>query len=478
MKKKLNRKALLLTMLMMAAGHVWGTSHNATFYVNGTMVLSDSYEEGTDITFPTTTPSDINDKCFVGWATSPIVGSAETSPELVSSATMGSADATFYAVFADRTAGGITTVADEMTHSSIGVTENSYTVWSDKKFSSTAVYAGKTNGNTTVNPAILMNSNTNTLSGIVSTTSGGRVTQVVVEWKENQSQSTRKVDVYGSNTAYTAVSDLYNNNKRGELLGSISYSSSSAQSLTISNSYAYIGIRSQSDAIYLKKITVYWECEGEASYSGYCTDVTESLTLSPACTDGTNYYGTFSSTHAFVVPSGLTMSAVGVDGEGSLVVTDYAAGDVVKANTGVMVSSTTSGEHTVALSSEAGTEIAGNLLKASGDGLTATQMTNANAAGCRFYRLTMHNGSDLGFWWGAGDGAAFALDAHKAYLAVPEAQAARAGFSFVGDDGTGIVEVQAMSSSDRQHAYDLSGRRASNTTKGISVVGGRKVLRR
>ena len=461
MKQIISLKALLLTVLMtMMVGNVWG--YTATFYVNGNVFWTYSCESSQYITFPSANPADINGKCFRGWTTSPIDGITDTAPSMVSTATMGTVDVAFYAVFADKP------VADEMTRDGIGVTQNSYVSWSDKTFTSNAVYAGRTSGNTDQNPVILMNSSGN--SGIVSATSGGKITQVDVVWKENSVQSSRKLDVYGSNTAYTSASDLYDNNKKGTLIGSISYSSTQVQTLAVPGNYGFIGLRSQSDAIYIKKITIYW------SNSGYCTNITSTVTLSSGCTDGTRYYGTYSNGCAFVVPEGLTVSAVGVDSEGKLEVTDYITGDVVKANTGVMVSSTVYGDHTVALSSAEGTEISGNLLMASGDGgITAEQMAGAKS-GSKYYRLTMHNSSDIGFWWGNADGAAFDLGANKAYLAVPETSNVREGFSFFGNEDSGIAEIEDRKVGN-EIIYDLQGRRVSKATKGVYIVNGRIVTK-
>lgn len=196
------------------------------------------------------------------------------------------------------------------------------------------------------------------------------------------------------------------------------------------------------------------------------------ITLASACTDGTDFFGTYSNESAFVVPSDLTVSAVSV-AEGKLVVTDYETGDIVKANTGVMVSSATAGEHTVLLSSETGTEIDGNMLKSSGAGITATEMTTA-APSCQYYRLTMHNGETIGYWWGAENGAAFAVVANKAYLAVPESAGAPAlGFEF-GDETTGIQNIE-RTVNDNQY-YTLDGRRVAQPTKGLYIVNGKKVI--
>ena len=160
------------------------------------------------------------------------------------------------------------------------------------------------------------------------------------------------------------------------------------------------------------------------------------VTINSACTDGSQFFGTYSSSVAFVVPSVLTVSEVKVV-SGKLQLSNYDTGDIVPANTGVLVSSATAKKFVLAPTT-GGTSLlgSGNMLKGSGDdGITASAMTAANTL---FYRLTIHNGSTIGFWWGAADGAAFDLAANKAYLAVP-VDAAREGFGF--DDTTGIENV-------------------------------------
>jgi hypothetical protein len=183
------------------------------------------------------------------------------------------------------------------------------------------------------------------------------------------------------------------------------------------------------------------------------------------------YYGTYSNSSAFVVPSDLIVSTVGVSA-GKLTLTNYSTGDVVKANTGVLISSDESGNHTITLSNETGTENDGNMLKPSGDaGITAANMTEADT---KFYRLTMHNGSEIGFWWGAADGAACDLAANKAYLAVPNSpQLSREGLWF-GDDVTAIETVKAEKANNEY--YNLAGQRVANPTKGLYIVNGKKVI--
>ena len=203
------------------------------------------------------------------------------------------------------------------------------------------------------------------------------------------------------------------------------------------------------------------------------------ITLASACNDGEGlYYGTYSNAAGFIVPEDLIVAEVGIDGENKLIVTEYTAGDIVPANTGVMVSSETAGAHNVVLSTGATYLSAGeNRLRATGnEGITATAMDEADPD-CVFYRLTMHNKTDLGFYWGAAEGVAFDVVANKAYLAVPKSAGARIqGFSF--EDGviTGIRNITPALSEGEGAIFDLQGRRVAKPVNGLYIVNGKKIV--
>lgn len=78
-------------------------THTATFYVNGAKSgESVSYGNGDNITFPAD-PS-IDDVVFIGWTKTADYDNATTAPtDLCTSATMGTEDVTYYAVFASAT---------------------------------------------------------------------------------------------------------------------------------------------------------------------------------------------------------------------------------------------------------------------------------------------------------------------------------------------------------------------------------------
>lgn len=193
---------------------------------------------------------------------------------------------------------------------------------------------------------------------------------------------------------------------------------------------------------------------------------TATVTLNAACNDGEKVYGTYSNTSAFVVPADLTVSAVAVEG-GKLVVSNYVTGEVVHANTGVMVSAekwdSGTKDFNVPLTTGAGVEKTNNL-KPSSEAMTGDYM---------FYRLTMHNGTQIGYWWGAENGGAFNLGANKAYLAVPKSASVKAQGVWFDDDATSI-SAPAIENNANETIYNLNGQRVNTVTKGMYIMNGKK----
>lgn len=144
-------------------------------------------------------------------------------------------------------------VSDTLNNSNtIDKTTTSYSSWTADGTSG-AVYSGQSAGN---NGTIQLRTSNNN-SGIVTTTSGGDIYSVEVDW--NSSTSDRTLNVYGKNTAYSSPSDLYSSNSstQGTLLGTIS-SNNDPGTLLISGTYSYIGVRSSSGALYIDSITFNW----------------------------------------------------------------------------------------------------------------------------------------------------------------------------------------------------------------------------
>ena len=149
------------------------------------------------------------------------------------------------------------TETDELDNGFIGVSGSSYGDWSDLSDNSSAVYSGNSSGGSTQDPKIQLRSKSE--SGIVTTTSGGKIKSITVVWNESSGESCI-LDVYGKNEAYSASSNLYNNSLKGTKLGSIQCGTSTT--LAVSGDYSYIGLRSPDGAIYLDSISIEWATGG------------------------------------------------------------------------------------------------------------------------------------------------------------------------------------------------------------------------
>ena len=439
------------------------TTYPVHWSVNGVVIATDNVAENDPISFDAPESGVPAGYKFTGWvaAADRIDGTTTTEP-IANYVTAASAteEVTYYAVLAD------TRTPDELTSALTGVTGTSYTDWSDKTSISDAVYAGQCAGQ--YSSIQLRSSNNN--SGVITTTSGGKAKRVIIEWNSNTSD-TRTLTIYGKNTAYTAATELYNSSTAGTSLGDLNVDDAVNHKsvLNITGDYEYIGIRSKSGALYLDKITIYWN-----EVENYCTTVpTATINLAAACTDGDKCYGTYSNSSAFVVPADLTVYEVSVLG-GELYMEAYDTDDVVPANTGVLVAGT-AGDHDVTLTTGGASKLdTDNMLRATGAGINAAAMAAADAS-CKFYRLTMHEGTQIGFFWGAENGAAFDVAANKAYLAVPDGETgAVRGFN-LNDGADAISEI--MKNEKMSAIYDLSGRRVVKPTKGLYIVNGKKVVK-
>lgn len=147
-------------------------------------------------------------------------------------------------------------VTDVITADKLKATSTTYTDFSGVQISSNAVYAG--NNAKTSDGAIQLRSDKST-AGIVTTTSGGKVTKVSIEWASNTTNG-RVINVYGNTNPYTSASELYSttgNTNQGTNLGTIVCGTSTE--LVIDGNYPYIGIRSNSGALYLNSVSITWE---------------------------------------------------------------------------------------------------------------------------------------------------------------------------------------------------------------------------
>ena len=152
------------------------------------------------------------------------------------------------------------TLTDTLDRDFTGVEDGSttYTDWGlakDMSLTSGIAYAGQSAGD---NDSIQIRSK-NSNSGIIAIDNPTSyvVKKVTLTWQASTANN-RVVEIYGKNTAYAAASDLYSNDTKGTLIGTLTYNGSSESSITISDSYKYVGIRSGDGAIYLESVEIQW----------------------------------------------------------------------------------------------------------------------------------------------------------------------------------------------------------------------------
>lgn len=259
------------------------TQYTITWSVSGDETQKTTFYAGGDWELPENPTFDCNGRVFVGWTNTEILQPQDIAPNVLYKEqgdfpTIES-DRTFYAVFAQEGTGdgsGTATVTDVLNREWTDVSGTTYKDWNGKTATSSAVYAGNSAGG---NESIQLRSDASKdAAGIITTTSGGKATKVIVAW-HNETADDRTLNVYGKNSAYSAVADLRGENTRGTLLGTIVNGTST--SLTINDDYEYIGLCSKSGAMYLTSISITWATDGEGdgnattytSYTTSCADV-------------------------------------------------------------------------------------------------------------------------------------------------------------------------------------------------------------
>ena len=142
-------------------------------------------------------------------------------------------------------------VTDVITASNLKATGTTYVLFSNVKVTSEASYSGQS-AQTENNTGIIQLNNSKKNGhniGIVSTVSGGLIKSVSIE-VDNSNANT--YSVYAKKTAYSAIEDLYNDPKQGDLI----LESKSTGSVDVTGEYYYIGIRSKRGVVKIKKITI------------------------------------------------------------------------------------------------------------------------------------------------------------------------------------------------------------------------------
>ena len=232
------------------------------WYADGTLFETNQCTGYSKVVLPSAVPAACENRVFIGWCADATYESAVVAPTLVKAGDVVEEGAKFYAIFATQEGDGNPAVDDVLTLETTGVTGTSYSTWYGKTLASGATYAGNSAGG---NDAIQLRTK-NSNSGIVTTKSGGRLAKIAVEWNSNTSG--RTLDIYGKNGAYSSATNLYETDAKGTKLGSID-SDTGSNELIIEGDYAYVGIRSNSGALFVNKIIITWG--GNVTLSDYST---------------------------------------------------------------------------------------------------------------------------------------------------------------------------------------------------------------
>lgn len=161
------------------------------------------------------------------------------------------------------------TTTDTLTSGELAATGTTYTAFSNVSGDSGAVYAGQSAKDGSGNIQ-LRSKNSN--SGIVSTASGGTIKSVTI----TVGSGSNTVDIYGSNSAYTSASDLYDAEKQGTKIGS----TSTTKTISVSGDYAYVGIRSNNGALYLSSVAFEWDAGGSSTTTYNVTNSVSNASIS------------------------------------------------------------------------------------------------------------------------------------------------------------------------------------------------------
>ena len=195
-------------------------------------------------------------------------------------------------------------------------------------------------------------------------------------------------------------------------------------------------------------------------------------------------YATYYTDKAFIMPDGVKGGIVTERPQnGGLVLTYYyTPGSLVPPLTPIVLKGN-AGNYIFPLTSTTEEAPAGNLLR--GTLIKGNTASNDDASGTTYYQLSMEE-EGVGFYYGADGGAAFNIEANKAYLVLTTEQQQsmkQTGLIFTDieeDVPAAIAPIRHAAHSAAHSLYDLGGRQVQpkhgTLPQGIYIMNGQKVL--
>lgn len=191
-------------------------------------------------------------------------------------------------------------------------------------------------------------------------------------------------------------------------------------------------------------------------------------------------YATYYTSDAYVMPKGVTGYTITANNGSELTMKEaYTEGETVPEQTALVLKGE-AGKYSFLPTTSTQITPADNKLHGS-DEAAETHVEGTNV---KYYKLSYDSkGANLGFYWGAENGAAFTNGAHKAYLALDDTTllSQKQGFAFadlMNGLTTSINQANAANAA-KQSIFDINGRRVNSwngAAKGIYIVNGQKVL--
>lgn len=412
-------------------------SHTVAFYNNGTKVSEKEFEEEENITFPTA-PS-LGTFEFIGWATSEIDGSASAAPTTVTSATMGTANVNYYAVFGDVQKKNVTATFDAANTSNL--TKGNNLTWTDNE---TGIILYISNGR--------LYAGSSTYPAAWNVTESNSADYCMTLGRENC--QIKKVTVTTTADSY-AVGDYYAYEKydddNGTDLTSSVTTNGLVSTLILNDNYELVALWSTTSN--QTRLTV---VEVEAVINAvvaYYTTLAETATVTAAG------WGTYVTKHDVEFEAGNAYVVTEADTKTTIVEVNE-----VPAGTPVLLKG--EGIKTATFVASTPSKPATNLLHVSDGTIDA----DAGA-----YVLGNKNGN-VGFYkWTGQD-----LAAGKVYL-LPASNNAREFIGFNDDATTTAISGESIVNGEEfatDPIYNLNGQRVAQPAKGMYIMNGKKVIKK
>ena len=190
----------------------------------------------------------------------------------------------------------------------------------------------------------------------------------------------------------------------------------------------------------------------------------------------------YNSMDSYSLPSELVAKVVtGVEGNRIIyqtIANGAQSNNVVPAGVAVMLESKSNhgGTYTLTLSVSDNVYTGTNLLKGSDVDTNVQSMEDEYIYKLSYGPSNSDYSNVFGWYWGAANGGAFDITAHKAWLTLKRSNAVKA--YFIDDEITGIEEF-GNETPKNQTIYDLQGRKVYQPNrKGIYIVNGKKIVRK